>query len=905
MNFSNDLPKYRYSACAVSIWLSLGWPLTTQAACTLTPTAGNDNFTCDSGSSTALSDLSGNNTLTFPANGTGAINGNVTFGAGSDTITMNSGSITGTVNQGDGADNFSISAGQISGAVNQGNGVDNFTMTGGTIQSLAQGDSRDFFLMTDGTIVGAYEDGDTARMTGGTIGRVDMKLDNNLFDMSGGQILGNLVTGFGTDTIIVSGGKIGGNISVSGGNDSITVTGGEIVGEIRTSVGDDKFVWDGGGVIRSAILMEGGNDSAILRNLDESTLALTPSLNGGPGNDVLTFDHTTTAGAARYSNWETVNLNNGSGFDLDGNLVLGDSVSGTGVFNIDASSTMTSTQGRITPFTTGQLATLNNAGVIDLSNGNTRTNDTLTVQGNYAGSGGQLLLQSVLGDDSSPSDKLVINDGTITGSTTIAVTNLGGLGALTQQNGIQVVQAQGSATSDNAAFTLNNTPLSVGAFDYNLFKGGVTADSANSWYLRSSVVSVPLVEVPNPDPALPPILVPPLVVPNPDPALPPILVAPIAVANPDPTLPPILVAPVSVPNPDPTLPPILVPPDAAPLATPVAAAGSPPLPVAVPGAAPIPLYRQEVPVWSVLPSANAQLALTALGTFHDRQGDQRLLTETGAFGAGWGRVYGKDLDQTWAGTVTPRFDGSLNGFQVGNDLFGSQTAGGQTQRTGFFVGHSRLQGDVDGFNQGFEGKRAGKVELEGDSVGLYWTLTDPANWYIDTVAMYTWLDGDSHSDRGLKIDNKGHAVTLSAEAGYPFALANKWVLEPQAQIIHQQVSLDSQNDGVSTVKFDSDPAWTGRLGARLKGSYDVAGLPLKPYLRANLWHTFSATDTVTFASTTDIDTEQKSSYADLGVGAVLSLAPSVSVYASADYSSNIDSNQQRGMFGNFGVRISW
>lgn len=220
-------------------------------------------------------------------------------------------------------------------------------------------------------------------------------------------------------------------------------------------------------------------------------------------------------------------------------------------------------------------------------------------------------------------------------------------------------------------------------------------------------------------------------------------------------------------EPDPTLPPILVPPDAAPLATPVAAAGSPPLPVAVPGAAPIPLYRQEVPVWSVLPSANAQLALTALGTFHDRQGDQRLLTETGAFGAGWGRVYGKDLDQTWAGTVTPRLDGSLNGFQVGNDLFGSQTAGGQTQRTGFFVGHSRLQGDVDGFNQGFEGKRAGKVELEGDSVGLYWTLTDPENWYVDTVAMYTWLDGDSHSDRGLKIDNKGHAVTLSAEAGYP------------------------------------------------------------------------------------------------------------------------------------------
>jgi outer membrane autotransporter protein len=796
-----------------------------------------------------LSDLAGNNTLNLPANGTGTINGNVTFGSGIDTINMDSGRIVGIVDQGDGADVFNISAGQVTGAVNQGNGIDNFTMTGGTIQSLAQGDNRDFFLMTGGTIIGAFEDGDTARMTGGTIGRVDMKLDNNLFDMSGGQIIGNLVTGFGTDTIIVSGGRIGGNISVSGGNDSITVTGGEIVGEIRTSNGNDTFVWDGGGIIRSQILLEDGNDSATLRNLVQSTLAPTPSLNGGTGNDVLTFDRTTTASAGRYVNWETVNLSNGSQFDVDGNLVLGDSASGSGVLNIDGSSVMTSAQGSITPFTVGQRATLNNAGFIDLSSGNTRASDTLTVQGNYAGSGGQLLLQSVLGSDNAPSDKLVVNDGTLTGSTAITVSNLGGAGAETLQNGIQVVQAQGTAASSNDAFTLK-APVSAGAFDYVLYKGGVTAGSENSWYLRSSVVAVPLVAVPNPDPTLPPILVP-------------------------------LVA------------------------APVAAAGSPSLPTPAPGAAPIPLYRPEVPVWSVLPPAAAQLTLNALGTFHDRQGDQRLLTETGAFGAGWGRVYGKNFEQTWAGTVTPKIDGSLNGFQVGNDLFGSQLAGGQTQRSGFFVGHSRLKGDVDGFNQGFEDKRAGKVELQGDSLGAYWTLTDPGNAYLDAVAMYTWLDGDSHSERGLKLDNDGHALTLSVEAGYPFPVANDWVVEPQAQIIHQRIELDSQNDGLSDVEFDSDPSWTGRLGARLKGRYDVSGLPLEPYLRANLWHTFSGTDTVTFAGTTDIDTEQQSSWADLGVGAILTLAPSISVYANVDYSSNIDSNQQRGTAGNVGLRLSW
>lgn len=851
MDLCKALPSYRYSACAISIWLCMGWSLPGQAACTLVPSTGNDNFVCDSGNNGPLTDLTGNNNLAFPANGTGTITGNVTFGAGNDTLDMKSGVISGIVQLGDGSDTFSIDAGQITGAVNQGNGVDTALIRGGTIQSLAQGDSRDFFQMSAGTIIGAFEDGDTAKMTGGSIGRVDMKLDDNLFDLSGGEILGNLVTGFGTDTIIVSGGRIGGNISVSGGNDSITVTGGEIVGEIRASAGSDSLTWDGGGIIRSAILMGDGDDRATLRNLSASRLAQTPTLDGGNGSDLLTFDNTTTSGVARYINWETVNLNNKSQLDFDGNFVLGDSTSGSGVFNIDSSSVVTSARGSLTPFSAGQRATLNNAGIIDLGSGNSRTSDTLTVQGNYAGNGGQLWLQSVLGDDSSPSDKLVVNDGTLAGSTSITVSNLGGTGAATLQNGIQVVQAQGTAISDSGAFRLK-APLSVGAFDYRLFKGGVTAGSANSWYLRSSVVAPPLVAA-------------------------------------------------AVPNPDPTVPPVLVP--LVPL--PVAAVGTPPLPTPVAGAAPIPLYRQEVPVWSVLPPAVAQLALTALGTFHDRQGDQRLLKETGAFGAGWGRVYGKNIEQTWAGTVTPRLDGSLNGFQVGNDLFGSQTSGGQTQRTGFFVGHSRLKGDVDGFNQGFQDKRAGKIELQGDSLGLYWTLTDPKGWYLDTVAMYTWLNGDSHSERGLKIDNDGHAMTLSVEAGYPVAVADNWVVEPQLQAINQTVDLKRQDDGISKVSFDSDTAWTGRLGARLKGRYDVAGLPLEPYLRVNLWHTMSGTDTVTFDDSTEINTRQRSSSADLGLGAILTLAQAVSVYANADYSSNIDSNPLRGMSGNLGIRMSW
>lgn len=818
--------------------------------------------------SNGLTDLSGNNSLTLPAGGTAVINGNVTFGAGDDAVRIDSG--------------------QINGAVQQGAGIDDFVMTGGQIQSLAQGDGRDTFLMTGGTIVGAFEDGDVARQTGGTIGRVDMKLDKNIYDMSGGTILGNLVTGFDTDTIIISGGTIGGNISTSGGDDSITVSGGVINGEIRASVGNDTFNWLGGGQIKSSVLMGDGDDTALLRGLNENLLAATPSIDGGLGNDQLTFDNTTSSTAARYIGWETVNLNNHSRFNLAGDFFLGDSGSNTGTFNIDGSSTLAVTQGNIRPYTAGQRATLNNAGIIDMTTGSNSATDSLTVHGNYVGHNGQLWLQTVLGDDNSATDKLVVADGSLSGHTQLSVTNLGGAGGLTQNSGIEVVQALNGAVSSTDAFALKGS-VSAGAYEYLLFKGGVTAGTENNWYLRSSVVAVQPPAVP-PVPPTPPVVVP-------VPPIPPTL--PVVAPDEPPVEPPTAqaVAPVEPPAPPPS--------QVTATTSPESAASNPVLPTAVAGAEPIPLYRLEVPVYSVDIPAAQVMTLQALGTFHDRQGEQSLLTETGAVPAGWGRAYGSDFNKSWSGTVAPSFDGTVQGYQVGHDLYAAETSGGQIQRFGLFVGQSRLRGDIKGFSMGFQDNRSGRVKLDGDNVGAYWTLTDPSGRYVDLVAMGTRLEGNNTSERGVKMDTQGHALTLSAEVGYPVTLSEHWVVEPQAQVIRQKIDLDNQNDGISKVAFDAQDYWTGRLGARLKGRYLVNNTPVEPYLRANAWHTFGGSDTVTYDDVDRIKTDHKSSSADLGVGVVARLSSSVSVYLAADYNTHLDGNALSGISGNAGVRVSW
>jgi T5SS/PEP-CTERM-associated repeat protein len=75
------------------------------------------------------------------------------------------------------------------------------------------------------------------------------------------------------------------------------------------------------------------------------------------------------------------------------------------------------------------VATLTNAGVVNMGTG-TAPGTVLTTT-NYVGAGGILRLNTFLGGDNSPSDKLVINGGSATGSSFLHITNAGGPGAET------------------------------------------------------------------------------------------------------------------------------------------------------------------------------------------------------------------------------------------------------------------------------------------------------------------------------------------------------------------------------------------------------------------------------------------------------------------------------------------
>ncbi|WP_369348413.1 autotransporter outer membrane beta-barrel domain-containing protein [Stenotrophomonas sp. JAG2] len=133
---------------------------------------------------------------------------------------------------------------------------------------------------------------------------------------------------------------------------------------------------------------------------------------------------------------------------------------------------------------------LGTGGVVALGDGTAF--NTLTVTGDYTGSGGALLFNTVLGDDTAASDKLIVN-GSTSGQTRVAVNNVGGIGAQTV-NGIQLIQVDGAS---NGQFDLAGRAVG-GQYEYFLFKGGKADPNDGDWYLRSELPVAP----PEPDPCL-------------------------------------------------------------------------------------------------------------------------------------------------------------------------------------------------------------------------------------------------------------------------------------------------------------------------------------------------------------------------------------------------------------------
>ena len=130
--------------------------------------------------------------------------------------------------------------------------------------------------------------------------------------------------------------------------------------------------------------------------------------------------------------------------------------------------------------------TLKNS-VVDLRSKSFNSFNTLTVTNlTSTGPGNTVYLNTVLGGDASPTDKIVIDtDGLVTGKTYLLISGTPDPSGETVQ-GIRVVEAKSDAITTSNSFALAGGVLDTGVLEYGLFRGDFANVDQNSWFLRST-----------------------------------------------------------------------------------------------------------------------------------------------------------------------------------------------------------------------------------------------------------------------------------------------------------------------------------------------------------------------------------------------------------------------------------
>ena len=598
-----------------------------------------------------------------------------------------------------------------------------------------------------------------------------------------------------------------------------------------------RLAYGGGSVSinQSTITTSGAGADALSSHYDSNSAIITnSSLSAANGVGVSVLDGTLNA------SFENSSVSGGNGL-LD--------VASSAALNIDASNTRLTGTATTASGGTGQL-TLSGSSVWNITGDSNLTHlinqsgsiaqfsapssgagpfKTLTVE-EYAGVGGTLGINTHLDDDGSPTDRLIVDGGSATGSSFLAVHNVGGAGALTTADGILVVNAINGGTTVPGLFTLAG-PVIAGPYEYSLYRGGESGADPDNWYLRSELNCS--------------------------------------------------LAPSS----------------------PVCGDD-------------IPDWREEVPLYSAVPSMALLYGRLMLDTLHERRGAPMSDPGAGAANAAWGRIIGQRGDHDGARNGVygsgAKYDYEFGAFQGGVDLYRSGSAWTARNRAGAFFAIGNGSGDVQHIGDG----KAGQNSFTAYSWGGYWTHYTASNAYIDAIVLGSWYDIDAKSTRAEKLKTDGGAFGASLQGGYPvWTDASGFKVEPQAQLAFQAMGLSNASDSAAQVRFSDVNSLVGRLGVRIAQDFRVpAWLGSEPgrmtaWVRPNIWYEFLGDPKTSFSSDTGFipfASKLGGSSFEINTGFSTEIASGTAVYANASYLVGLDQNAKGNAYdGKIGVKVAW
>ncbi|EAB9372558.1 fibronectin-binding autotransporter adhesin ShdA [Salmonella enterica subsp. enterica serovar Llandoff] len=608
-----------------------------------------------------------------------------------------------------------------------------------------------------------------------------------------------------------------------GAGDSFEVT--SVLGD-KTGNGD----WDGKSLTKlgaGKLTLSGANTYSGDTNVQEGTLWLSGD---GSIGEMGSQQAVNVASGATFggSNGTTVN----GKVTNEGTLVFGDSEETGAIFTLN-----------------GDLI---NMGTMTSGSSSSTPGNTLYVDGNYTGNGGSLYLNTVLGDDDSATDKLVIT-GDASGTTDLYINGIGD-GAQTT-NGIEVVDVGGVSTSD--AFVLKNE-VNASLYTYRLYWN----ESDNDWYLASKAQSDDDDSGGDDTPSD-------------------------GGDDGGNVTPPDDGGNVTPPDDGGNV----TPPDDGGDVTPPDDGGD----VA-------PQYRADIGAYM----GNQWMARNLqMQTLYDREGSQY----RNADGSVWARFKaGKAESEAVSGNID--MDSNYSQFQLGGDIL-AWGNGQQSITVGVMASYINADTDSTG-NRGADGSQfTSSGNVDGYNLGVYATWFADAQThsgaYVDSWYQYGFYNNSVESgDAGSEsYDSTANAVSLETGYRYDIALSNGNTvsLTPQAQVVWQNYSADSVKDNYGTrIDGQDGDSWTTRLGLRVDGKlYKGSRTVIQPFAEANWLHT-SDDVSVSFDDAT-VKQDLPANRAELKVGLQADIDKQWSVRAQV--AGQTGSNDFGDLNGSLNLRYNW
>ena len=302
----------------------------------------------------------------------------------------------------------------------------------------------------------------------------------------------------------------------------------------------------------------------------------------------------------------------------------------------------------------------------------------------------------------------------------------------------------------------------------------------------------------------------------------------------------------------------------------------------------VPVVVPQIPAYQALSPAALQYGWTVLDSLHERLGEIKHVTEM-RDGPSHDETYesffrARGLNGAFAGQDGPDFDQDLWFVQAGANLVGWDIRDtGDSLRLGMAFSYGQSQ-------VGIEQPVVGDSSLNFKSPGLALTGTyqTASGAYIDTVLRGNHIDAEVNTAaRGRVAQFDGWGGAASVETGMPFYIAERLILEPQAQLAYQRnwYGAVTDADGIPVDLHDSD-GLRGRVGGRLQKTFaNGSGAEQhlwSPYLSANVVHGFLGLGSV-FAGGVGFDTDKSSTAMQYGMGLNAQLGQRWGLYSNASY----------------------